>query len=249
MGLPNETIQDWNNSLDQLIVKKPGHLSTYFLTIEQSTPFHDRLKYQEGIKPLPSINELEQIYQENCDKIAKHGYEHYEICSYAKNKSYRGIHNSVYWRGDVPFFGFGMGAASFLNQQRLTRPNSLKGYLNWVENLKKSEGLILFQEGNQNSILEGIGSFEWLKSIVMGRLRTIDGLDIDEISKLIKIEPMLFKKRINEFILPYEEMGLINKSIKGNIFSFNPKKGFLLSDEITSRLFLFLEELFDSQNR
>ena len=38
----------------------------------------------------------------------------------------------VYWEGR-PYYGFGMGAASYLATRRFSRPKRLGGYRSWVE--------------------------------------------------------------------------------------------------------------------
>lgn len=45
------------------------------------------------------------------------GYEHYEVSNYAK-PGYRCTHNMVYWEG-LPYYAFGMGAASYLQVGRV----------------------------------------------------------------------------------------------------------------------------------
>ena len=41
-------------------------------------------------------------------------------------------HNQMYWTGNQEFFAFGMGAASFTNGQRFTRPKTIKKYEQYV---------------------------------------------------------------------------------------------------------------------
>ncbi|MEL6605245.1 MAG: coproporphyrinogen III oxidase, partial [Cyanobacteria bacterium J06614_10] len=62
------------------------------------------------------------------------GYDHYEICNYAK-PGYAAQHNLTYWQCEANY-GFGMGATSYLPQpggpQRIDRPRTQKTYQAWV---------------------------------------------------------------------------------------------------------------------
>ena len=50
--------------------------------------------------------------------------EHYEISNYAQ-PGHQCRHNRVYWE-NRPYYGFGMGAASYVEGKRFTRPRKLR---------------------------------------------------------------------------------------------------------------------------
>jgi hypothetical protein len=54
------------------------------------------------------------------------GYEHYELSNYAL-PGHACAHNLTYWQSR-PFYGFGLGAASLLGGQRLSRPRAMSQY-------------------------------------------------------------------------------------------------------------------------
>ena len=54
------------------------------------------------------------------------GYEHYELSNYAL-PGHACAHNLTYWHSR-PFYGFGLGAASLLGGQRLSRPRGMSQY-------------------------------------------------------------------------------------------------------------------------
>lgn len=87
---------------------RPDHLSIYELTIEERTAFGQRVR-DGRLTPLPD-DELADLYTETDERLAREGYEHYEISSYAR-PGHRAVHNSLYWEG-APFLGLGVGAAS-----------------------------------------------------------------------------------------------------------------------------------------
>lgn len=63
------------------------------------------------------------------------GYEHYEISNYARS-GYQCRHNRVYWE-NRPYYGLGMGAASYVEGRRLTRPRKTQEYYQWVRSMSR----------------------------------------------------------------------------------------------------------------
>ncbi len=106
------------------------HLSVYELTIEERTAFGQRAR-DGRLVPLPD-DTLADLYTATHAHLTAHGYEHYEISSYAR-AGFRAVHNSLYWRG-VPFLGLGVGAASLERRAdgsgvRATNPRRASEYL------------------------------------------------------------------------------------------------------------------------
>jgi oxygen-independent coproporphyrinogen-3 oxidase len=128
-GLPHQTMAQWQDSLTQAITVGPTHISTYDLTIEAGTVFGKR--YRPGDQPLPSDDLAADMYRLAHQLLTDAGYIHYEISNYAK-PGYQCQHNLTYWENRA-FYGFGMGATSYLQGNRFARPRQLKAYCQWVE--------------------------------------------------------------------------------------------------------------------
>ncbi|NJN57344.1 MAG: coproporphyrinogen III oxidase [Leptolyngbyaceae cyanobacterium SL_5_9] len=137
-GLPHQTLEPWQESLSKAIALQPTHLSVYDLIVEPVTAFGRQ--YKPGAKPLPSDEMTAQMYRLADQVLSIAGYEHYEISNYARS-GYQCRHNRVYWE-NRPYYGFGMGAASYVQGQRFTRPRTRREYFRWVEELVKNEGAI-----------------------------------------------------------------------------------------------------------
>lgn len=139
-GLPHQTLANWQASLDQAIALNPAHISIYDLLIEPQTPFSRY--FTPGEAPLPSQAITAEMYTLAQHQLTAHGYDHYEICNYAK-PGYAAQHNLTYWRCEANY-GFGMGATSYLPQpggpQRIDRPRTQKTYQSWVEQFVTSGG-------------------------------------------------------------------------------------------------------------
>ena len=97
------------------------HISCYSLIIEDGTLF--------GVQKRRYIDEdmEEEMYRYIEKFLEEHGYFHYELSNYTK-PGCESIHNLNYWNnGD--YYGFGMGAVSFLNHYRITNTKSLTSYI------------------------------------------------------------------------------------------------------------------------
>jgi putative oxygen-independent coproporphyrinogen III oxidase len=127
-GLPQQTLTDWVASLQAAIELNPTHISCYDLIVEAQTPFAKQ--YQPGDKPLPSDETTAQMYRTAQQALTAAGYNHYEISNYARS-DYKCRHNLTYWH-NLPYYGFGMGAASYLEGYRFTRPRKTQEYYQWI---------------------------------------------------------------------------------------------------------------------
>ncbi len=127
-GLPHQSIADWQDSLQNAIALEPKHLSIYDLTIEEGTAFNKR--YQAGDNPLPTESHTVEMYTFAHELLPSAGYEHYEISNYAQS-GYQSQHNLTYWHNQ-PFYGLGMGATSYINRQRIDRPQKMRVYLDAI---------------------------------------------------------------------------------------------------------------------
>jgi oxygen-independent coproporphyrinogen-3 oxidase len=101
-GLPAQTLQQAHADLDAALALEPAHISHYQLTLEPGTVFYHRPP------PLPDSDATWQMQLDCQEKLASHGYEHYEVSAYAR-AGRRSRHNLNYWQfGD--YIGVGAGA-------------------------------------------------------------------------------------------------------------------------------------------
>ena len=127
--MPHQSLDQWQESLDKAVAIAPTHISIYDLTIEPGTAF-DRY-YKPGDNPLPTDETTVKMYQMGQQVLTSAGYEHYEISNYAQ-RGHQCRHNRVYWE-NRPYYGFGMGAASYVEGKRFTRPRKTQEYYQWVQ--------------------------------------------------------------------------------------------------------------------
>lgn len=218
-GLPNQSMTDWQDSLKSAIALQPNHLSIYDLTIEEGTAFNKR--YQAGDKPLPTEAHTVAMYLEAHELLPSAGYEHYEISNYAQ-PSYQSRHNLTYWHNQ-PFYGMGMGATSYINRQRIDRPQKMRAYL---------DAIALWQ-------IEGIGftapilsdSEELMDTLLQG-LRLAEGLSLKSLQKTYGLA---LCDRAIKCLEKYIETGWV-KFIDSQIFLTAPD-GWLFSDVAIADLY------------
>jgi oxygen-independent coproporphyrinogen-3 oxidase len=101
------------------------------------------------------------------------GYEHYEISNYAL-PGHQCRHNRVYWE-NRSYYGFGMGAASYVQGHRFTRPRTRREYYAWVQQLIDAGGVLdCPQTLTNNDVL--------LETLMLG-LRLAEGLSLSTLTQ------------------------------------------------------------------
>lgn len=107
-GLPEQTFQDWQETLEIALTLSPEHLSVYGLIPEKGTPLYADLL--SGRLELPDVEAEREMYEYAREKLSSAGYEQYEISNWAL-PGYSCRHNIGYWR-QHPYLGLGVSAAS-----------------------------------------------------------------------------------------------------------------------------------------
>jgi oxygen-independent coproporphyrinogen-3 oxidase len=128
-GLPFQTLQRWQDTLETAIGLQPDHLSLYALTIEHGTPFQGWLRH--GLVPLPDDDLAADMYDYASERLTAAGFRQYEISNWArvKNGSLAACkHNLQYWR-NLPYLGFGAGAHGFHSGYRLINVAAIPAYI------------------------------------------------------------------------------------------------------------------------
>ena len=112
-GLPGQTIQQWQSTLERTVWLAPEHVSTYCLTYEEDTEFF--LRHARGELRQDSDADAE-FFDVTISILQDAGYEHYEISNYARS-GFRSAHNRAYWSG-ADYLGVGPSAFSTLGLKR-----------------------------------------------------------------------------------------------------------------------------------
>ena len=124
-GLPGQSLQDWQRTLELILPLDPSHISCYALTIEEGTKLAQDIARQR-VSP---IDEQLQLDMESSTEqvLAQAGFVRYEISNYAK-PARRCRHNLLYWTGGE-YLGLGPSAQSYLDGARFGNVADLDRYL------------------------------------------------------------------------------------------------------------------------
>jgi len=125
---PGATLADWAADLAAALAFAPDHLSTYGLTYETGTPLWKQRRRGEVV-PVGEGTELE-MFEHAMDALAAAGFEHYEISNFAK-PGRRCRHNERYWANEA-YYGFGVGAARYVDGRREVNVRDTKLYVKRV---------------------------------------------------------------------------------------------------------------------
>lgn len=123
-GFPTQTAASIEASLTELMALGPSHISIYGLSVEPGTVLSHKL--QKGLWTLPTDEETGAMYDLIMDRLAKGGYERYEISNFAKAGD-ESRHNLIYWHYH-PYLAFGAGATGFDGKKRETNQAYLAAY-------------------------------------------------------------------------------------------------------------------------
>ncbi|WP_088431807.1 radical SAM family heme chaperone HemW [Halomicronema hongdechloris] len=230
-GLPGQTLASWQETLTEAIAHGSPHLSVYDLTLEPGTAF-DRW-YRPGQGPLPSDETTAAMYRLTQQLLVAAGYQHYEISNYAQ-PGHSCRHNRVYWQ-NRPYYGFGMGATSYVHGQRVSRPRTRRQYYGWVEQYEAQGGR--HKEpltSRQDQVLE---------TLMLG-LRLAEGVAI---APLIPLAGTSLVSILARCLRPYIDKGwvLIDGDKDDTITAdsrirLRDPEGFLMSNTILTALFAAL---------
>ncbi|MBR5419615.1 MAG: radical SAM family heme chaperone HemW [Lachnospiraceae bacterium] len=208
-GLPGQRVEDWEYTLREALSLAPEHISAYSLIVEEGTPFHEcyheadeRRGRGEEQELLPGEEEEREMIKRCRELLGAAGYVQYEISNYAlPGRECR--HNLVYWeRGD--YAGFGLGAASCVDERRWKNTEELKEYFAGGE-LRRE--LQLLDPGERQS-----------EAMFLG-LRLMRGVDCRQFAARYGVDPhVLYGEEIERMLsegLLEEEGAFLRLSLKG----------------------------------
>lgn len=168
-GLPYQTLEDLDNTLNKTIELSPEHISLYCLDLHENTPMFE--EYEAGKIRLQEDSVNLKMFENAKEFLDKNGFIHYEISNWSKPNR-QAKHNLVYWRNQ-PYIGVGVSSASYYKKVRYTNTKDLMEYIN------KDSFEITKQEQSFKEDLE---------ETVFMKLRLLDeGLSISEINKRFNI--------------------------------------------------------------
>lgn len=216
-GLPNQSLEDYKETLEDIVKLNPEHISAYSLIIEEGTYFYKL--YEENKLNVPNEDDERRMYEITKEILEDNNYKQYEISNYAK-EGRECRHNKVYWELDE-YIGVGVSASSFIDEKRIKNIDNIKEYIERINsNIDVSESIVA------NSLKEDMEEFMFLG------LRMIEGVSIDKFKDK-------FSKDINdvygEIINKNKKLGLLDEK---NRRIYLTDKGIEVSNWVMSEFIL-----------
>lgn len=211
-GLPGQTPEKWKRNLDEIISLDIPHISAYHLIYEEGTALY-KLWEAGKIKQIDEDVSLD-LFMILIDRLRSEGYEHYEISNFALPGKYS-RHNSSYWLGKK-YLGLGPSAHSYDGKEREWNVASLP---DWIKGIKERKPDV------EREILDLDTRYN---DYIVTRLRTMWGIDLDEVLLLYGKEKLNYCLKISERYI--KDKLLIQKDRKLTL----SKDGIFISDGIMS---------------
>ena len=202
-ALPNQSREDWMESLEKVVKLNPTHISAYSLILEENTELF-KMYERDEFNLLDENTDIE-MYEYTIDYLKSHGYNQYEISNYAKD-NFECKHNVLYWKCEE-YVGIGASASGYFNGIRYNNICELDNY--------------------EKMILEGEKPIEWEEklsikdeieeSIFLG-LRMNEGIQISDFKEKYNFD---FEKEFKNEIEKLSKMELIE--IDNNLMKLTQK--------------------------
>lgn len=215
-GIPGQTMESWNKTLDTAIELSPDHISFYSLQIEEGTKFYE--DYKNERLPFLENSLTDQMYLFAVDKLKNAGYDHYEISNMSKpGKPCK--HNLKYWKLK-DYLGLGAGASGYINGFRCENPCDL---ITWKEQ-------VLSEDAGYDEVDIHMETKEEAMSVfVFTGLRLLAGIDLKDFEERFGVSFEEVYKDKMDYLKEQESAGNIivdNDSIRLT------EKGILISNDI-----------------
>ncbi len=220
-ALPGQSLESYLETLRKLLELRPmpEHISAYSLMVEEGTAFY-RMR-QEGKLHLPDEDCERLMYEKTKEVLEEAGFRRYEISNYARD-GYACRHNIGYWRR-AEYVGFGIGAASLLENRRFRNQSDLEAYLAAPLSCRMEEILLTLEEQMEEFMFLGL---RMDRGVGYGEFRRAFGRDMNGIYE------KEIKKNLKDGLLREYEDG------SGERFLALTERGISVSNYVMAQFFI-----------
>jgi oxygen-independent coproporphyrinogen III oxidase len=170
-GIPKQSLENWQYSLERSLELNPDHLSLYALMLENEVPLQKWI--EQGLYPNPDDDLTAEMYDWAGERLEQAGKKQYEISNWAKLDRVGSIrsckHNLQYWH-NLPYLGLGAGAHGYAHGIRTENVNQIEEYIKRMETPDQHE----FPRSPANSQTFPIDRWTEIQETMMVGLRLID---------------------------------------------------------------------------
>ena len=213
-GLPDQSLDQWAESLRWAIRLNPEHLSIYGLIVEEGTRFfHEQ---RTGVLGLPDEETEAAMYRMAVERLGAAGFEHYEISNFAR-PGFRCRHNLIYWEHHE-YVGLGPGAHSFLEGRRFYNELLPANYVRAIQ-----------ERGTAVAGGERLTAEELRSERLMLGLRMRAGLEVQTVKEALGVEDLALSDRVAR-LLDHGWLGLNDGRLQIT------ERGLLVANELIVQL-------------
>ncbi len=202
-SLPNQSLDDVIDDLNEIKKLKIKHISYYSLILEENTILYDQ--YKKGLYKPTSIDLESEMFEIIIKKLESFGFKQYEVSNFTKGENYESLHNKLYWTL-MPYEAIGAGSHGFNGDIRYYHSRNITNY---------TKHPIICIETQSN--------YELYQDYLIFGLRMNKGIDLNDILKRFNRNPLedfpKLKLFIKENLLEYKESNL--KFTKKGLFLLN----------------------------
>ena len=213
-GLPNLSLEEWKEHIQQLIDWQVPHISAYCLTVEKNTVLSNWVS--KGKIHLSSEDVQSEQFLALLKLLEENDYEQYEISNFCK-KGHESRHNSNYWKGEH-YLGIGPSAHSY---NGTTRSWNIANNSLYIKGVKSKTNF---------SEVEVLSAKDRFNEFLLTGLRTKYGVDLANLQSILPLS-----KQFIDASNSFQEKNWME--IKDNVLLLT-QSGKLMADYIASELFI-----------
>jgi len=211
-GIPDQTMESWQQTVEALVGLTPEHLSCYGLQLEEGTPLHER----RHELTMADDDTQADMYLWLVRRLKEAGYNQYEISNFSR-PGRESRHNLRYWQMKE-YIGFGPGAHSDFGDRRYSFVPCLEQYIRGMK-----DGSPIVDEDWEMTEEERRSEY------IMLSLRTVHGFDCGWYSRRYHMD----SRPLEELLRRYADRGLM--VFADGRWHFTPE-GFLISNPLLAEL-------------
>lgn len=188
LGLPNQTIQILENTVNNIIKLEPEHISIYSLILEEGTKLEEQIA--NGKINLPDENTERTMYHLVKEILEQNEFIQYEISNFCK-KGFESKHNLDCWK-QKEYIGFGVAAHSYINMKRFSNIENIEKYIKNIDKENIENNYIIHEVQDKTN---------QMKEYMMLGLRKIGGISITEFEQKFNQNPIyLYRIELNRLV-------------------------------------------------
>ena len=181
-GNPNQSLADWQDTLQQALAAQPEHISAYGLSVEEGTPLAADI--ESGRLPDPDEELYTEMYATTAETLLAAGYHHYAISNFSR-PGFHCLHNRRYW-ANAEYLGLGASAHSYRCGVRWNNLQHSAIYTEWL-----SRGILPVARAEALSAERRLG-----ETLMLG-LRCVEGVVEEQVAADCGLAPReVFGKEI-----------------------------------------------------